>query len=272
MPKENVINCPACGFTLKAGSKTCEFCGYEFEEDDVSSFEASRRTVKDSPLTQVSGRTASPKDNTKKGNGSSRKGAKGSPRTADAKDTGSRATSPSAVTQSAAVEPVAPLPRPSVGDSHPQQRIRELERQLTDAEKELDEISKLLGPGHEKQSQAAVSSPAAAGASAPSNMMPPGQVVSSRLGSRPVSASAYGGAGTGVAASGYAGARERVRFRFRGMTAGAIIVGLAVYALSFMLRSNISLTEMYMLILPASILVALGIYASLQAIPSPQRT
>jgi hypothetical protein len=65
--------------------------------------------------------------------------------------------------------------------------------------------------------------------------------------------------------------KSKLLFRFRGMTLGAMVIGLVVYALSFILSSNIGHLEMYLLILPASVLVALGLYASLESKPVSQR-
>ncbi len=278
MPKENKINCPACGFALKSGSKTCEFCGYEFEEEDLSSSQpdASRDTVGMLENRQSS-KPAVSRNGNKKTNGAGKKttrnppvkgaanGKNGSMRKGGAQDGDFQAGT--------AVEPRLE-PEDTTNESGTQARIKELEKQLTDAEKELDVISKLLNTGgHEKPAAAEASAPVtyAPPAAEPVRTAPPSPTpVQPAKQTIPVNVpAAKESAPAAVEDSSHTSGK--LFFRFRGMTAGAIIVGLVVYALSYLISTNIGRMEMYLLLLPASILVALGIYSSLEGSPASQR-
>lgn len=273
MPKASGISCPACGFTLKAGSKTCDFCGYEFEDTDASTLQSSRQTVRDSPLTQLSGVKPQGADSARKAAVVTRKVQKQAPppRQAAVRTDESRKTGGGAVAaQEDVIAKQSTHHEDGIAGGNPQSRIKELEKQLTDAEKELDEISKLLGPGRSAASAAASTAAMTANSVA---RPPPVEVVSSKLRTAPppvpspsTSMAAYE---SNIGAKGATG--KGLSLRFRGVSAGAIVVGLVVYALSFLLSPNIGRFEMYLLMLPASILVAVGIYASLEAKPSAQR-
>lgn len=277
MPKENRINCPACGFALKSGSKTCEFCGYEFEDEELTppQPEASRETVG-----VLEGRQSSRPPMTKNGSKKPNGGAKKAPRSAakvglNGKNGSMRkgGIQEGSFQTGTAVEPRLE-PEDTTNESGTQARIKELEKQLTDAEKELDVISKLLNTGGREQPAAAEAAAATAYAPPVAEPVrappPPPPTVQPAKQAPPVSApAAKDTAPKAVESSAFTGGR--LLFRFRGMTVGAIVVGLIVYALSYLISTNIGRMEMYLLILPASILVALGIYSSLEGSPASQR-
>ncbi len=278
MPKENTISCPACGFSLKAGSKTCEFCGYEFEDDDFSMLQTSSKNETVGSLqNRQSQRGTASKNGSKKSNGT-KKGSKSQSRSStNGKNGGNKKSRTGAQTVDVQAETVAetvPAYASDEAEDNTQARIKELEKQLTDAEKELDVISKLLGqerdrqPADEQQASAEYVEMAGGAVHAPAAAP---QVIPSSFTSPPPPASASTSWASDAAVTGSSAARSRLFFRFRGMTFGAIVVGLMVYALSYLLSSNIGRMEMYLLILPASILVALGLYASLEGSPASQR-
>lgn len=271
MPRENIVNCPACGFSVKAGSKSCDFCGYEFESNDFAGPNPVKTAGQASAMGQGASRSTS-RNGTRKGS-NNKKGSKSQSRSnGNGKNGNSRKSrTQDAEGQAGAAVETVPVVDVSEPDLDPQKRIKELEKQLTDAEKELDEISKLLGPGHSKPEQAVASAAATAPQVKVKQNPPPVEVVPSRVGARPAAAAQGTSGSFANASSSSSSPGARLFFRFRGMTVGAIVIGLIVYALSFVLMQSIGQLEMYLLILPASILVALGLYASLEASPASQR-
>ena len=277
MPKENKISCPACGFSLKAGSKTCEFCGYEFEEEGLSSSQpvASRDTVGMQESRQSS-KPAMSKNGNKKTNGAGKKTAKSPAKGAVNGKNGTMRRGGAQDDDFQADTTAEPRLEPddTANESGTQARIKELEKQLTDAEKELDVISKLLSTGgHDKpaaaEASAAVAYAPPAAEPARAAPPPPAPVQPAKQASPAAVPAAKESAPAAFDSSSHTGGR--LFFRFRGMTVGAIVVGLVVYALSYLISTNIGRMEMYLLLLPASILVALGIYSSLEGSPASQR-
>lgn len=271
MAKESLINCPACGFSIKASSKSCDFCGYEFESFATATSQPSAREP-ETP-SQGRGQSKSTRNGSKKGSNGSRKSASKSQRKPNGSRNGNTRlsrTQETSVQEETAVESPSEAEGPET-DADPQTRIKELEKQLSDAEKELDVISKLLGQGKEKQPEAhaaaaavqtqdaVVVRPSARPQQAAAEVVP--RALSSIASPVPApSATALSGEGSSSGGG--------LSFKIRGMTMGSIVIGLVVYAISFLLSANIGQLEMYMLIIPASILVGLGLYASLEATPA----
>jgi hypothetical protein len=257
LPTSRKINCPACGFSISADSKSCDFCGFEFEtsideKPSTASFKSELADKQDERLdTQTQKKTANGKKN------------------------GSRAKP---ATPKPGVEGLTPAEtggevlrtgfQPELGKDirygtvSPEDRIKELEKQLSEAEKELDVISKILveTPQQKKQESA----------QAGTNFAQPATVIEKtpkietpRLdnsGRRAVQA-------TPAIIESVNPAKEKkasLHLRIKALTAVSIVVGAAVYAVSAILSASIGGLEEYFLMFAGAVLITLGLYTSIE--------
>ena len=262
MPSNRKINCPACGFSISADTRSCDFCGYEFETriDEKPSAAAFK-----SELVQKQAESPGVQALKKNGNG---------------KKNGNKPKSPVSVRKPEEDQKAVPAPsetyagtaRPSLEKSSApvrstvsaEDRIKELEKQLSEAEKELDVISKILveAPKEKKQEPVAAAphtAQVAAQTSKTASTETKRQVMPDRRGIQP----GHGTAGTFGSSP---AKRASLHLRLKAMTGGAIAIGAAVYVASVILSASIGSLEEYFLMVSGSALIALGLYSSLEAV------
>ncbi len=259
MPANRKINCPACGFSIDADSISCDFCGYEFEThiDDKPSSSAFKS---DLSVKETVKEAESPARQTQKKNGNGKKnGGKGKPAVIPPN------TEKGNVPSTAAVQEARPGQRDGNAPSrvNPQDRIRELEKQLSEAEKELDVISRILvdTPGEKTQMPVpavAAASQAVARAERKTGAEMPRQVAADSHSDREISAA---NAFPSSAVSG----RGSLQFKVKAPTLISIATGAAVYVVSAILSSTMGSLEEYFLMLSGALLITLGLYASLES-------
>lgn|GEM_PF-5494291 len=220
MPEDDLVRCPACGFRVKADEEVCSYCGYEFK-DTLDAQHAVQSVSLQSPAYTEAARKVSPRNPRK--------------RNSKAKEV--------------KVEP-------PVEDTH--EKIRKLEEQLSEAEKELDEISRML------------SSPAAAATintqAAPVPQPAPAthQLTHSVTVQAPPLQTPVAPVHPDVSKE-HADRSTRLFFMPRIESLVALVAGLAVYALAFFYSTVFTVVQTYLMLIPGSVLVAVGLYFSFES-------
>ncbi|MEM3851712.1 MAG: zinc ribbon domain-containing protein [Methanomassiliicoccales archaeon] len=233
---DGTIRCPACGFRVKAGEKSCEYCGYEFEQalpemkGTMSDNASLQSEAYEEATRRVGGKRATKKKESK-------------PK--------------EQVEIKQAAEPVLAaetIQKASAADD-PQLKIKKLEQQLREAEKELDEISKAIssaGPATQKDDTLTTHQ-------VNHSFTVPTPPVQALLTHPPV-----------VRESDNLSLRSSVHVQFVPAVQSivAIVLGFGVYALLFALYSSLSLYEFYLVLVPATVLIASGIFYSFSEVQS----
>ncbi len=266
MAANRKINCPACGFSISADSRSCDFCGYEFETDIDEKPSASAFKSELAPKQAENPGAETQKKNV---NGKKKGNNKTKPATADQKpeDEQVPAAAPAMVSQT----PVQPAAVNSSTRSaiSAEDRIKELERQLSEAENELDVISKILvdQPKEMKQESApgaASVMPATSQAAKSSDGETQRRVTTDRqsIQTTPNSSTAFDASKKN---------RTPLHLKFRALNAVSIAIGVAVYVASVFLSSSLGSLEEYFLMFSGAVLITLGLYASIETAEIEQR-
>lgn len=229
------LSCPACGFAVKAGATACDFCGYEFTQDEMARM---RRTQ------------------TRKGKNGSEKKGRGT-RNSEAMSAADLKVEADSIER-------APYEEDEDEVREAQEKIRDLERQLADAEKELDVISRMLEEeGNESESRLPVAGENSLPANTSVQFSHSIRTQNKITGIVPVPLpSPTSGVKFEVGFS-YSGSRK-LYFTLKGLSVASMISGLFLYAIALILSAQIGVVEGYFLASVGSILVALGIYDSLE--------
>jgi hypothetical protein len=257
LPAPRKINCPACGFSISATAKTCDFCGYELEPqmDDSPSSQAFRSDAfESSARPPVSG-------GGKNGNGKKNAGRSRPPNVRE------QETEPERITQGQNAVPPAAVEAPAVIlPDVAEKRIKELEKQLSDAEKELDVISKILAETSAAEAGENAVAPVAKAATADAVQKLPERVNAADLGVATKSKAIVPERGAVPSpVHEYRKAKGTgLRFRAKAVTAVSIVVGLALYLTASAFSAQLGAVEGYFLLIAGTVLVSLGLYSSFE--------
>ncbi len=257
LPASRKINCPACGFSISATAKTCDFCGYELNASLTGSDNEQAHVTETEKST------------------SKRNGQSDQIRAASGRRNGEREKAQAPKAETAAGESNVATVRPSGNASaapeiDPEKRIRELEAQLSEAEKELDVISKILAEG---STSAAQSKPVAEskGVTAPAvTMGNPNLPEPVRRGKIDAEREAGKLAGAPPAGDEEKSGMAGLRFTAKAKALLPIIAGAVIYGISFAFPAQLGSTEQYFLAVTGSVLVATGIFASIEPVGTSQ--
>jgi hypothetical protein len=150
-----------------------------------------------------------------------------------------------------------------------EKRIKELEKQLSDAEKELDVISKILAESNAAETGQGAITPASSAVSVSETAKKwPEPVKTAGSVADPKSETGMPGrAAASQTVHEYRRAKgSGLRFRLKMVTAVPLVAGIALYLGAFALSAQLGYIEEYFLLIAGTLLVSLGLYSSFEPV------
>ena len=169
----------------------------------------------------------------------------------------------------AAEEGPADVSQSVVPPAAAEKRIKELEKQLSDAEKELDVISKILAESNAAETGQGAIAPASAAVSVTETAKKwPEPVKTAESVADPKSETGMPGrAAASPTVHEYRRAKgSGLRFRIKMMAAVPLVAGIALYLGAFALSAQLGSIEEYFLLIAGTVLVSLGLYSSFEPV------